>query len=137
MVLAEAMAAGVPAVALDAPGAREVVHDRNGRLLAANVSEAVYAAALAELTKDRECLQCLRQGARESAGMFSIERCADRLLEVYERLTHHFSRHVATDPAPWDKLLGRLEIEWNLLVEKTAALAAVTRETPTTKAGLQ
>ena len=34
MVLVEAMAAGMPVVALDAPGAREVVKDLvNGRLL--------------------------------------------------------------------------------------------------------
>jgi hypothetical protein len=33
--------------------------------------------------------------------------------------------------------LGRLEIEWNLLVEKTAALAAAARETDAAKAKLQ
>ena len=39
MVLTEAMAAGLPVIALDAPGAREVVEEgANGRLLAEDAS---------------------------------------------------------------------------------------------------
>jgi hypothetical protein len=34
-------------------------------------------------------------------------------------------------------LLGRLEIEWNLLVEKTAAIAALAAQTPASKERLE
>jgi glycosyltransferase involved in cell wall biosynthesis len=124
MVLAEAMAAGVPAVALDAPGAREIVNDTNGRLLAADASPHEFAAALADITQDADRLARLRVGARSSAREFSVEACADRLLDIYARLVRESSPRSATDAGPWDRLLGRLEIEWNLLVEKTTALAA-------------
>jgi len=137
MVLAEAMAAGVPAVALDAPGAREIVTAENGRLLAADATEQEFAAALAEVVGDRERRERLQMGARKSAEEFSLKRCADRVLELYEGLARHFSRQIAADPAPWERLRGRLEIEWNLLVEKTAALAAVARPTEATKSQLQ
>jgi glycosyltransferase involved in cell wall biosynthesis len=123
MVLAEAMAAGVPAVALDAPGAREIVNDTNGRLLAAEASAEDFAATLAELSKSRDRLRQLSAAARGSALEFSLEKCADRVLDLYGRLIRDFSRSTA-DAGPWDRLLARLEIEWNLLVEKTTALAA-------------
>jgi 1,2-diacylglycerol 3-alpha-glucosyltransferase len=137
MVLAEAMAARVPAIALDAPGAREIVRDSNGRLLAANATEDEFANALAEVADDRQRLQQMRAAAQQTADEFRVERCADRVLAIYERLAHDFSRSTEADPAPWDRLLGRLEIEWNLLVEKTAALAAVARETEATKTQLR
>jgi 1,2-diacylglycerol 3-alpha-glucosyltransferase len=137
MVLAEAMAAGTPAVALDAPGAREIVNESNGRLLAADATEEEFAKAISELTDDQRRLERLNTAAMKSADEFSIERCADRMLGIYERLTHHFSRDVEADPAPWDRLRGRLEIEWSLFVEKTTALAALAVKTDATKAQLQ
>ena len=129
MVLAEAMAAGVPAVALDAPGAREIVNDRNGRLLDATAPPAEFAQAIAEVTGDRNRLRQLGEGARQTAPDFSLQKCADRTLDLYQRLLRNYSRGVEMDPGPWDRLLGRLEIEWNLFVEKTSALAAAASET--------
>jgi 1,2-diacylglycerol 3-alpha-glucosyltransferase len=137
MVLAEAMAAGVPAIALDAPGAREIVRNSNGILLAANVTEDQFANALAEMANDGQRLQQMRTAAQQTANEFSVSRCADGVLSVYEDLASHFSLSTEADPAPWDRLLGRLEIEWNLLMEKTAALAAMARETEATKAQLR
>jgi len=128
MVLAEAMAAGTPAVALDAPGAREIVCDANGRLLAGEAPEEEFTDAILELTKDSKRLENLSQGARESAREFSIDSCATRALDVYERLVRDFSQGRGGDPGPWDRALGRLEIEWNLIVEKTTALVAAARE---------
>jgi glycosyltransferase involved in cell wall biosynthesis len=136
MVLAEAMAAGVPAVALDAPGAREIVNDTNGRLLPAEAPVEGFVATLAELTASRDRLRELGSAARHSAQEFSLEKCADRVLDVYGQLLHDFARRADADAAPWDRLLGRIEIEWNLIVEKTTALAAAV-ETDTTKAQLQ
>jgi glycosyltransferase involved in cell wall biosynthesis len=136
MVLAEAMAAGVPAVALDAPGAREIVNDTNGRLLAAEASAEDFAGALAELTKSRDQLRQLSVAARQTAREFSLEKCADRVLELYGHLVRDFSRSTA-DAGPWDRLLARLEIEWNLLVEKTTALAAAAVETDAVKTRLE
>ena len=137
MVLAEAMAAGVPAVALDGPGVREIVNDTNGSLLAGDAPEAEFARTLLELTADRERLKQLGQAARRSARQFSIEKCADRVLDVYERQVRDFAPERASDPGPWDRLLGRLEIEWNLLVEKTSALVAAAREGEATRPRLE
>jgi glycosyltransferase involved in cell wall biosynthesis len=137
MVLAEAMAAGVPAVAVDGPGVREIVNSTNGRLLPGDATEDDFAAALAELTADRPRLERLSRAARTTAAEFSIEHCADRLLAVYERLVRDFAPERTSDPGPWDRLLGRMEIEWNLLVEKTAALVAAAREREAPRARLE
>jgi 1,2-diacylglycerol 3-alpha-glucosyltransferase len=128
MVLAEAMAAGVPAVALDAPGAREIVDERNGILLSATASTEEFAAAIARVAGDRNLRTQLSDGAKRTADDFSLQKCADQMLGLYERLVGDYSRPVEADPGPWDRLLGRLEIEWNLLVEKTSALAAAATE---------
>jgi hypothetical protein len=137
MVLAEAMAAGVPAVALDGPGVREIVNETNGRLLTSEASADDFAAALAEMAGKRERLKQLGKAARSSARAFSIANCADQVLDVYERLVRDFAPERVSDPGPWDRLLGRLEIEWNLLVEKTAALMAAAREGEVSKARLE
>jgi hypothetical protein len=113
------------------------VSDANGRLLAGDATEAEFAAALAEVTADRERLKQLGQAARRSAREFSIEKCADRVLKVYERLVRDFAPERVSDPGPWDRLLGRLEIEWNLLVEKTSALVAAAREGEATRPRLE
>lgn len=137
MVLAEAMASGTAAVALDAPGTREVVNGSNGRLLPRDAPEAEFARAIAHVTSDSERLEALRAAARETAREFSMASCADRMLRVYEDLVRDHAHGRQADPGPWDRLRGRLEIEWNLLVEKTAALRAATREEGATKAELE
>src|SRR5690606_34042018 len=86
MVLAEAMAAATPVVALDGPGVREVVSDDNGRLLPGDASEEQFAAAIAELTVDPGQLRQLGESAQASIGAFSLSSCADRMLGLYEQL---------------------------------------------------
>jgi glycosyltransferase involved in cell wall biosynthesis len=137
MVLAEAMAAGATAVALDAPGTREIVNERNGRLLPSDALEETFALALNDVTRDPQRLETLRAAARETAREFSIERCTDRLLGVYEELVRDHAHGRESDPGTWDRLRGRLEIEWNLLVEKTAAIVAAAQKNGTTEAELK
>lgn len=133
MVLAEAMAAATPVVALDGPGVREVVSDENGRLLPGDATEEGFAAALAELTADRRRLRQLGEAAQASIGDFSLASCADRILELYEGLIAEHQHAEDADPNTWDRFLNRLEIEWNLLVEKTSALTAAVVETEATR----
>ena len=136
MVLAEAMAAGVPAVALDAPGAREIVNDRNGRLLPGDASDGNLPAQSPSLPATRIDFANLvrRLVIRRASSAWKSAPTA-----CWNYTSGWFANTVtapAADPGPWDRLLGRLEIEWNLLVEKTAALAAAARETEATKSEL-
>ena len=87
MVLTEAMAAGKPVVALDAPGVREVVADRrNGRLLTLDRLED-FAAALDEIgAAPMAWRKELEQAARETAERFSMYRCGRGLLSIYRHL---------------------------------------------------
>lgn len=123
MVLTEAMAAGVPVVALDAPGAREVVRDRvNGRLLRATDPDSFAAAltSIADLPEPRR--EEMRAALAETALAFSMPRCADRALACYDALlaTHYVDRD--EEYTAWSGLLRRIRAEWELL--RTVAEAA-------------
>jgi glycosyltransferase involved in cell wall biosynthesis len=87
MVLVEALAAGCPLVALDAPGAREVVQDgENGRLVMKE-DEDDFADALGWVAdRTQEDARALSRKARETAEPFDTDRCVDRVLSVYESI---------------------------------------------------
>ncbi|PWG61023.1 glycosyltransferase [Spiribacter halobius] len=124
MVLAEAMAAGLPVVALDAPGAREVVRDgENGRLLREQ-DEAAFAAALTELLAlDGEARERYRAAIADTAAAYDLEACADQALAVYQRLD-------ASGPEPgperdaWHASLRLVRAEWELLKGMAQAAGA-------------
>lgn len=124
MVLTEAMAAGVPVVALDAPGAREVVADRdNGRLLT-DGDQAAFAEALAWVA-DRPApeAEALRDRARRTADGFSIDATADAALGHYRALIDSTER-VSADADTWSLLMRRLETEWAMLTSTAEAMGA-------------
>jgi len=116
MVVTEAMAAGLPVVALDAPGAREVVNDTvNGRLLA-QATPAAFAAALrwvAERTADQR--HALRQAALATAEAFSMPRTADTALACYEALAAGPHPDASSDAIRWEDVRNFLRTEWEIL----------------------
>lgn len=80
MVLTEAMSAGVPVVAIDAPGARDVVVDRmNGRLVPDDMQH--FCNALRWVLERKSDLSV---NARRTAMSYSQRSCADKALAVYE-----------------------------------------------------
>jgi glycosyltransferase involved in cell wall biosynthesis len=134
MVVAEAMAAGLPVVALNASGVREVVRDEdNGFLLPANASTGDFAEALAKIARDGELQKKLSAAAQRTAGNFSREQSARRALAFYEetrRATR--ARRLLNHLNPWSALLKRVGLEWDLLAARTQTVAhAVFSETPT------
>ena len=98
MVLAEAMAAGLPVVALDASGARDIVRDyKNGRLLAGDADEHQFAAALDWMARHGLGDQRLRRAALRTADRFSIARTVRQLERVYARATRDSARNTCPD----------------------------------------
>jgi endonuclease/exonuclease/phosphatase family metal-dependent hydrolase/glycosyltransferase involved in cell wall biosynthesis len=126
MVLTEAMAAGVPVVAVDAPGAREVVVDRvNGRLLPVQ-DERSFEAALSWIA-NHDHPTVIRERARETAANYSMSQCADRALEIYEGLIADARSSEAgissQDVKPWESTLRLIDAEYQLWSNRGAAIA--------------
>jgi glycosyltransferase involved in cell wall biosynthesis len=124
LVVVEAMAAGLPVVALDASGVREVVRDgENGFLLDARANEAEFAACLAQLARDSVLRRACADHARRSARLYSRERSAARLLELYERTIRNArGKRSAAEERGFKALLKRLQIEWKLASEKAESV---------------
>ncbi|MFO7602279.1 MAG: glycosyltransferase [Gammaproteobacteria bacterium] len=116
MVLIEAMAAGLPVVALDAPGVREVVEDgKNGRLLPEE-TPAAFSAALQWLTAlPAENMRALQQAARDTAEAFSMSRAADKALACFAAIKSRSAAGASEDERDWLDVLVWLKTEWDIL----------------------
>ena len=90
LVLAEALAAGLPAIAVDGPGVRDSVRDGvDGRVLPAEPAETRarhLAAALEEISRDEAMRRSMADRARADAGRFAIERRVEEIESLYRAL---------------------------------------------------
>ena len=125
LVLTEAMAAGVPVVAVDASGVREVVIDKyNGRLLP-DEDLREFAAALTWIaTLSRTERAQLNKAAQDTAEAFSISRCAAHALKLYQSLSGR--EHTAKNSGDnlWSTTLRLIEEEWKIIGTKAKAAGA-------------
>ncbi|NWO56307.1 glycosyltransferase family 4 protein [Chromohalobacter salexigens] len=129
MVIAEAMAAGLPVVAINASGVREVLRDGvNGIMLPGDDIDA-FANALETLQSSAR-REALRQGALESAHAFDERRCAERCLTVYRQVLEAETSAAERDDGAWEKVRGRLEAEWRLLRHRGRVLRSVFQTLP-------
>lgn len=131
MVLTEAMAAGVPVVALDASGVREVVRDgENGRLLMRE-SVADFAAALAWMARrSPEERAAMRARVDETARAFSMAASADKALAAYAALRESSFIDRQEELGIWDSALRRIRAEWELLRSMAGAAGVGPRVEP-------
>lgn len=115
MVLTEAMAAGTPVVALDAPGAHEVVDDSNGKLLDSSADSETFARAVIDVLRRED----LDAGIKATAQRYSRDSMARRMLRFYR---HHSDNHQtsATQGDRLEALLATMAAEWELIVEKAS-----------------
>jgi len=123
LVLAEAMTSGLPVIALDAPGAREILRDgHNGRLLAQDASSAAFAAALADFAALSPSARArLAKAACETAAGFSWPATLARIVALYEGLRR---RPRDSGESPWQTARRRLEKERDILGNLAHALGS-------------
>lgn len=85
MVLTEAMAAGVPVVALSASGVDDALRDGENGFLVRKENQDQFAAAMEKYyALPAEKRNEMSQAARDTADAFSLESCADRMLDLYQ-----------------------------------------------------
>ncbi len=124
MVLAETMAAGLPVVALDAPGAREIVKDkRNGRLLIDESTSTFSKALMWIYTHSDNCKQQLDTEIRKTAKELSLSNCTEKWLSLY---TKHIKQSTTTNKYSednWENLVRRVESEWQLWANRVNAIS--------------
>ncbi|MDP2122660.1 MAG: glycosyltransferase, partial [Hoeflea sp.] len=116
LVLVEAMTAGCPVVALDAPGVREVVEDRiNGRLLPGDADATGFAAALGALAgaPDEE-RQAMRRAARRTAAAFAADVTVARTRAYYQRIIGKRQRRSGDAGGLWARVRRLLAREMDI-----------------------
>jgi 1,2-diacylglycerol 3-alpha-glucosyltransferase len=115
MVVTEAMAAGVPVVALDGPGVRDVVRDGvNGRLIAADKIDLFPEALRWVATRTKQQQEELRSAVRRTAEQLSLSRTAEQALQLYESLIRDAQVNDEPD-GPLTRARRRIDAEWRLL----------------------
>jgi phosphatidylinositol alpha-mannosyltransferase len=85
IAIVEAMAAGLPVVASDIPGYREVVHDDVDGILVPPRDPEALAASLVRVLRGPELAKRLGEAGRERAITFDWRIVVDRLEELYDR----------------------------------------------------
>lgn len=126
MVLTEAMAAGVPVIALDAPGARDVVEDGvNGRLLESESTEAAFSKVLTQCIINPQKVAKWAQAARHTAKRYSREASLKKLQHLYADAVDARKENGEYKTGRldlWDKFLLACRAEWDLAVGKTESI---------------
>ncbi|MFN4217747.1 MAG: glycosyltransferase family 4 protein [Candidatus Bipolaricaulia bacterium] len=85
LVLVEAMAAGLPAVAVRAMGVTDIVFDGETGILVPE-DENIFAQTVRELLQDPQRREQLRAGATRKAHQMSIQHSVTKLIEIFENL---------------------------------------------------
>jgi len=132
LVVTEAMAAGIPVVALDAPGVREVVKDTvNGRLLKDESVEDFMAALnwFKELPESE--INTIKKACHMTAHQFEMKVCAEKALKIYFSITtnHGFSLRYREDRF-WPNAVRSIQAQWGLTKNLTQATGAFMTQSP-------
>ncbi len=125
LVIAEAMAAGLPVIALDSPAIGDVVQDNiNGKLLQSeNVFE--YCKALKwfmELSDGK--IKKMKQSAINTANLFSKLNCAQKALSIYSSLLTKKVQEKNRTDSGWAKAIRLFKAEFELIKNMTKATGA-------------
>jgi glycosyltransferase involved in cell wall biosynthesis len=87
LVLAEAMAAGAPVIALDGPGTRDIIRSGMNGQLVTKLDPESFAEALLDWSQlPPQVVRCRKRDARETGASYALELTTRRLVTVYEQV---------------------------------------------------
>lgn len=130
LVLAEVMAAGVPVVALEASGARDMIRDgKNGRLLPPDIPEEAFARVLANGLRRVATRLRWAEAARRTAATVDRARTNRRLLALYEDVVREHAR--AKRDSVLKPALARIVTEGQIIADKAGAFIRAVTGGPT------
>lgn len=117
LVLIEAMAAGVPIVALDADGVRDVVEDgKNGFLLMRDSGPTEFAARLTSLALlDKPDLKKLCNAASGTSKMYGQDSTVQKTLDLYRRAIAEHSTDKKRETGLLQATTNSLATQWSIL----------------------
>lgn len=117
MVLSESMAIGVPVIAVDAPGVRELVKDnKNGRLLPASASSQEFSEALHDFIKlPKSTRKDMSRTAQQTAENYSLDLCAQKALKIYHQLLGKRYVHRRFEHQTWTEITSLIKAEFDIL----------------------
>jgi glycosyltransferase involved in cell wall biosynthesis len=115
IVLAEAMAAGVPVVAIDAPGVRDIVVEKiNGRLLPSEDRESFVDALNWVADLDEANRHVMKAELAQTATEYSIDAAAKKALELYDWTAKINGVMDPSELHAWRTRVNRLEQEFKI-----------------------
>jgi 1,2-diacylglycerol 3-alpha-glucosyltransferase len=129
LVLAEAMAASTPVIALSASGVDDVLENySNGIMLPADAPENTFTESLVTTINDPGERRKWSKEAHNTAGKFSRQSSTDKLIALYETtISGKYVPH-ETELDMLDTALLAIKTEWELLQEKLGAAMDTFRE---------
>src|SRR6056297_37010 len=129
MVIAEAMAASLPVIALDAPGIREVVKDgENGRLLY-DVSVESFSSAIENIySLSKKDFDLMKEKSFSTADSLDLSKCVNRLMDLYTNVCRDHGDYKISQVGFWETAMDQLKVEWDLVRNVAEAAASSFKE---------
>jgi glycosyltransferase involved in cell wall biosynthesis len=115
MVLAEAMAAGLPVVALKASGVTDILKDgKNGYMIDSENVDLFADKIITCFESSEQTWKEMKLAAKETANGLSIDSCANQVLEQYEQLRQNTTQLREKNEAIWKTAMDLLKAEWDI-----------------------
>jgi glycosyltransferase involved in cell wall biosynthesis len=136
LILAEAMAAGKPVVAVNAPAIREVVKNKqNGRLVAGD-SVSGFVDALGWIaSQEPQKRSTLARCARKTAESFSMSLSIKKMLKVYREASKNKRISYDLEHSSWRKTMRLLKAQTGLLLNSAKSTVSAIAKTKIDLAG--
>lgn len=129
LVLAEAMASGVPVIGLDAPGVRDIVKDGVNGVLLEHEDPKMFSGALgAFCDMPVPAREKLIEGAKNTAKGFDYGENAKKVLKVYEEAIKDHPGTKNTDKSVWESSRRYIKAETELISNVVRSAGAAFKE---------